>query len=240
MLDERLCSKINDTFDEYYDPALAVNGVSHLNPEAQALTVIFPPWHGGGVFNELLARRRALNRSVLNYRLHDQILEPDIYRVQKSFDQIAETIAGDLYSLQDKMEYRRIHFLGMSLGNVALTKTAALFPDFDSATLVMAGSCLAASLWEGQRTQNIRSAFEEQGITKKQLRAAWYDLAPQSHVKYFEGKPVTAVISRRDSIIPTHQQVEMDSRLQNQGAKVRKTFSNFGHAATLTSFCIKG
>jgi predicted peptidase len=240
MIDRWICDRAADDFSGEYQPTDAITDRLSLNPDADNLAVIFPPWHGGSPMVDVLARRRALAHSVLSYKFHDAILNPDVESVKLSFEAIAERVSSDLYEFQDQMKYQRIHFIGLSLGNVALAKTAAKFPYFSGATMLTAGNSLADGLWEGSRTQGLRRLFEEKGLTEKSLRGYWRDLAPASHTESFAGKRVNAIVSRNDRIIPSYQQIEMVKRLQYSEADVIERYTDLGHVAALTSFCIKG
>jgi len=240
MLDRWICRKANDDFKGDYDPEWAIASTSYENPGKKQLNVIFPPWHGGGRVIDLLGRRLAIGSSVLRYEFHDRILEPDIENVQMSFNKIAGRVSDDLDHITAKSNYEKVHLVGLSLGNVALAKTARMFDDFDTVTMVTAATILSDAMWEGARTQNIRQVFEEQGVTQRQLRVAWHDLAPLTHVKVFREKQVHTVVSRSDTIIPAYLQSQMSDRLRMAGANVKETIKPLGHVATLTSFCIKG
>lgn len=238
MIDKWLCERAKDDFNLEYEPSQAVTGRQHLNPDAENLVVIFPPWHGGSPLTDLLARRRALSHAVLKYDFHDMILEPYAERVEQSFKYIAETISKDLYDLPAWLRYKKVHFIGISMGNVAMAMTAGKYDAFSSATMVTAGDDLASGLWRGQRTQHLRQRFEEQGLTENKLRRYWYDLAPKSYAESFRGKPVKTLVSRNDEIIPSFQQFDMMRALQDHAARVKETYTSLGHTAAITSYCV--
>lgn len=227
-------------FDEGYRPDLAVVDSKLTNPDAKDLAVIFPMWHGGGKAGELLVKRLSQTQAVLDYNFHDQILEPDIGRVPESFNAIKNRVVTDILTLRDEAGYRDINLVGLSLGSVALAMVAEELPDF-SATLVAPGSNLALCMWEGARTQGIRVAMEQKGITEEELDSAWGILAPKNHTGAFKGKKVEMLISQTDRIIPAKYQREMYNEVAKRGALVSaRKHRRLGHAATLTRFCIKG
>jgi pimeloyl-ACP methyl ester carboxylesterase len=238
MIDRWLCERAKDDFSGEYDPEQAITGRTYLNPGAENLIVIFPPWHGGSPLTDLLARRRALSHAVLKYDFHDMILEPYAERVEQSFKYIADTVSKDLYDLPAWLKYKKVHFIGISMGNVAMAMTAGKYHDIDSATMITAGDDLAAALWQGERTQHLRRRFEEQGLTENKLRRYWYDLAPKRYAKYFRDKPVKTLVSRNDSIIPSFQQFDMTQALKTYEARVNDTYTSLGHIAAITSYCV--
>lgn len=240
MFDRWICARAKDDFSGEYMAGDAVVAARHLNPDASDLKVVFPHWHASETETNLLHRRLSRQNSVLHYYLHDRILEPNRERVRDSFDVISKRAAADLSIFEEEGRYRSIELIGISLGNVALAKTATLFPNFDSATLVVAGSSLADCMWEGARTRNLRSAFEHQQVSQSELRVEWADLAPSKHAPSFHKKQVKAIVSKRDSIIPTSYQIEMVQKLEEARAEVTGAYTVLDHSATLTRFCIKG
>jgi hypothetical protein len=241
MIDRVLCAKGRDSFESEYSPDDAITAVdlsSGRSGRDENLAVVFPPWHGGGAIINKLVSRLSQGGSVLEYRFHDRILEPNIETVPKSFETIRNKIVQDLHVIKGGFE--KIQLVGLSLGNVALTLVAEEFPEYESASMIVPGSDLAACMWEGLRTRHVMEAFAKQGITKEQLRKDWKCLAPANHAAAFEDKDVSLHISSTDKIIPAVYQLEMEDSLQQAGARVSSVYRRMGHVSTLTQFCIKG
>ncbi|MBX4190505.1 hypothetical protein KW794_00255 [Candidatus Saccharibacteria bacterium] len=240
MIDRVLASRGRDIFSDEYNPAQAIARSHLINPEAPALSVIFRPWHGGGHMVKAFINHLSSRSAVLDYELHDQIIEPNIDRVPLSFEAIRIRIATDLSKLSDNFEYQSVHLIGMSLGNVALALVAKEYPEFSKATVVVGGDNLAALMWDGIRTQSIRRALSKQGVTKQELDEAWQGIAPGNQVEAFRGKDVRMIISTKDKVLPTAGQLNLRDKLYCAGADVSPSYSRLGHVATLTRFCIKG
>lgn len=228
-----------DILLEDYTSDQAVTSCKLYNPGASKLAVVFPPWHGGGKTTQNLVSRLVGDGSaVLNCEFHDQIIEPNAERVPKSFASIQESVGSELQRLHECMGYRRIHLIGISLGNVAMTMVAEVFQDFSAATFLVAGSNLASAMWDGRRTQGIKEVLRSQGYTKAQLDEAWQDLAPKKYAPIFKDKDVQAIISKKDNLIPTSYQIEMGKELDRAGVLATKKYTNSGHAATIARFCL--
>ena len=239
MIDRIVCARGKDVFSDDYSSAQAVQDRELLNPDADRLAVLFPQWHAGSwPSSSLIKRLQEQNWAVLNYDFHDQILEPNVGRVLQSFENIQTEITADLETIQGQADYQSIHFIGMSLGNVAMSLVASEFPEFSSATFVTPGSKLASSMWEGARTRAITKSLSEQGVTKEGLEADWHDLAPIKHARVFKNKTVQTLVSTRDKMIPTSYQLEMDQALVDVGSNVSTSYSRLGHAASLINFCL--
>lgn len=83
-----------------YSPEQAILSSSLKNEGAPRLAVVFPPWHGGDEYMEMLTNRLAKNGSaVLDFDFHDQILEADIERVLQSYRYIQEVASQRLGQL---------------------------------------------------------------------------------------------------------------------------------------------
>lgn len=226
-----------DVFDVTYRPTDAITEKAVLNPGLERLVVMFPPWHNGDPHYSNLARRIAEQNTVLKYQFHDSIIEPDPQRVLQSHEFVENVVAEDIAALQEELGITRVHLLGISVGNVALTRVAAKLDEFESATIALGASDLAASMWEGIRTQGIRSGFEDKGVRKEELVEKWQPLAPINHAQHFRGKDVRTVISRRDTIMGTHYQRQLTRGLQANGARVTTQYVSTGHYLSVWRFC---
>jgi predicted peptidase len=235
-LSVRLSERIHQTYDPDYAPSKAVIGSTLLNEDASNLVVVFPPWHSNAFFDSLLSQRLAKKGSaVLSNTFHGQILEPNTERVRDSFKTIGRIVSQEVGAVVRSHDYKTVRLLGLSLGNVSLALVAERFPDFDEATLVVAGSNLAMSMWHGDRTQSIKEGFEAQGIGARQVDVAWTDLAPKSHTEAFRDRPVGLYVSTSDRIIPSAYQFEMVEELNNHGALTAVNYSSLGHIMTVLS-----
>lgn len=241
MIDRYIAARGKDSFSDDYTPDQAIQSKQLLNPDSDRLAVVFPPWHGRGKITDTLLRRLQKNNwAVLNYDLHDQILEPHIDRVPESFGHIQREVAADLTQIQAEAAYERLHFIGISLGTMSMTLVAEEYPDFTSATFVLPCSELASSMWVGSRTHNIRRVLEEQGHTRTDVVEAWRELEPKTYAHRFKQKPVVTIISKKDPIILPSYQLEMNNELKNAGAKVSDKHRLRGHGATILSYCFSG
>jgi len=190
MIDRFLCGRTRDDFSSEYSSNEAVLGTRLVNPDMPDLAVVFPPWHGGGMVTKALVGRLSRENAVLETRLHNRILEPDINRVINSFQSTKERIVSQIEELQDEIGYDTVHLVGLSLGNVALALAAKEYQDFHRATMVVAGSNLATSVWDGVGAIQVRREFEKQGVSRTELDEAWKGLAPISYASAFADKYV--------------------------------------------------
>lgn len=218
------------TYDPNYSPSDVVLGEHLSNLEAKTLTVVLPSWHSSAAFDKAFDRRLARGGSAV-YRPHinHQVLEPNVDRVIDSFYQLHKIVSRRLKELVFQNKYSSVSLFAMSLGNVSLALVAEAYPDFDSATMMLAGSNLAKSVWKGIRTQTLKRELIEQGITENMLDGAWSELAPKAHTDCFKGKAVDLLISKNDQIIPTSLQHEMANKLANSGANNSVQYTNLGH-----------
>lgn len=242
MLDNVLgfyASRKYSQLDDGYKPDMAITSSNLVNANGANLTVLFPPWRGGDIAYDLLAKRLIRNGSaVLRYKFNPQILEPNVNRVLASFNFIQNKVIDDLTKLIESRKFGQINLVASSLGNVSLGLVAKNFPHFTNTTMVVAGSNLAKSAWRGARTQHIRNTFEQQGFTEDMLDEAWASVAPKSAVNSFSGKPVHLLMSVTDTVIPTIYQQEMLEELHMAGAITTIDSYNSGHIATVARYCL--
>jgi len=229
---------------EGFEPSQAIVDARIINPGASELTVIFPPWHGERMVTRVLERRVSRYAAVLAYDLHDHILEPNIPGVIATYESMTNRIAEQVGMLRTDRRYSAPHLIGISLGNVALSMTAAKLmalnePDpFSRVTSVVPGSNLALSMWDGMRTQGLRETFERQGVTRDQLDEAWAGLAPSHHAPAMQGRDVCVHLSTTDGFIPTQYGEEYITALNDAGANVEVRRSTSGHVVSIVKFCL--
>jgi hypothetical protein len=244
MIDQWNCHRVErlgESFDEGYIPDQAVQGAFIRNQKAPVLTLVFPPWHGGGPAIKILTNRLAkAGSAVLSFNFHDSILEPSAYGVIESFNHMEAGVQGATTKLLAENNYQKIRLVGLSLGTVSLALAARILPNFDSATVVVGSSNLALSMWEGKRTAGVRRGLQAQGVTAREIDQAWQMLAPKNHAECFEGKDVNMVISRSDNIVPTHYQNEFAEHLTKAGANLSVSYTRLGHYAAAGQFCLTG
>ena len=226
---------------EDFSPEAVILRQPIINPGGNTLSVLIPPWHGnsdGWPFDFLTKRLTKKGDAVLAYTFHDELLKPDVVQVLQSFKVVQKEVAHRLEELSN--QYNRIHLIGTSLGCAALCLIAEAYPDFDAATLVVPGSNLAYCMWNGIRTQHIRTELEksDKHWNYEDLNKVWQPIAPISHVAAFKDKPVTAYISTTDRVIPSDSQREIVGALSEAGADVTEHASRLGHLATIGKYCL--
>ncbi len=229
---------ILDTPD--FKPNRAILNRTFRNPsQNRKLAVLIHPWHNGGkAYGELERRLLADDFSVLSYRYHDQLLKPNVKQVLESFNVAQETGAEDIDKVQRAFD--ETHLIGASLGCVALALIAEALQNFDSATMVTAGSDLAKCVWEGSRSQRIRRQLEDDGCTEEELVEAWQPIAPINHIGAFQNKTVHLITSKTDTYIPTVYQDEFVRAMTAINPEATLKSTRKGHLATIGIYCYFG
>lgn len=227
-----------DVFDDCFESANVITERQLINPGQDTLVVMFPPWHSGNPYYDQFADRLSQRHTVLKYQFHDQIIEPNADRVLESHEHIQGQIPREISEIQADLNIKRTHLLGISIGNVALTRAASALDSFDSATIALAADCLADSMWQGIRTQEIKRTLEEQGMTRPKLIDKWRALAPIAYAKSFQGKQVRIVASRRDAVMPTENQIKFINGLSGSEVDLSVKHVWTGHYLTVLRQCI--
>jgi hypothetical protein len=227
--------------DLNYKPENALISRKLINPEGPKLAVVFPPWHGVQTLSNVLCRRlEKRGWAVLIYEFNTQILMADESMVLDSFNYIQQTISNDLVSLNKQHAYSQIRFIGLSLGSVALAMVADRFHDFDTVNIVVGGDDLALCMWYGERTRNVRRAFEHHHLHVRKLDRDWRVLAPKGHIRHFEGKTTSLVISKTDTIIPSKYQERLKNDIEQVGGNVSPRYTLLGHYLSVVRYCLWG
>jgi len=209
------------------------------HPNGKNLYVIFMPWHAGDMPFRLLINRLSRRNAVLAYWFSDNIISPDSMMTRNMYQYVGKTVSERIINLTKKQTYGEVRFIGMSLGTLASNIAAREYKNFDHITLVCPGS-FTKSLWFGQRTGDLRHAFEKNGMTLTQLLEDWKDIESLNNTGAFVGKRVKIITSIRDTHIPTVYQKEYITVAQADGVnpKIKKTI--FGHYGTVIKYCLFG
>ena len=167
----------------------------------EVLHIYLPPWHCN--FREYSFIKRELKKysSYLIYIFNPQILSEDSGKTLKSFNIIKNKILKDIKSLYKKYRFKRIIITGMSLGCVNALMIANNYSKIKEIYLFDPGNCLAESMWGGWKTQNLRRAYEKQGISLKKLKSLWRSLAPENNIQNLKGKKVHVFLAKKDGVI---------------------------------------
>lgn len=231
--------KKDKLLDPQYKPSDSIKSKKLLNRNADKLAVIFPSWHTHNFPVNILAKRlKKKGWAVLLYDFHDQIMESDEDIVVNSFRYIRDSVANELKELEKRRNYKQIHFIGISLGNVPLTLVTDKFPNFSSATIVVGGDDLAIDMWHGLRTSGYRDAFLKMHIGIRKLDKEWQVVSPINHVRHFAHKKIKIYISLHDKFVGTEYQKKLAEKIQQTGGEVKIKKSHLGHTLSIVRFCL--
>ncbi|HSW78395.1 MAG TPA: hypothetical protein VLF88_00030 [Candidatus Babeliales bacterium] len=242
MIDQlaaRYYQKKQIRLDPRYKPSDSIVTRTYLPGQSDSLVVIFPGWHTHKFPIDILAKR--LNKrgwSVFWCELHDQILEPDDKTVVASFMHVRDEIVSELRRLTTGRLYRKIHFIGISLGTVTMTLVVEKFPHFTEASIVVGGDNLAVDMWHGIRTLYLRDEFKKQKISVKKLALDWKEEAPKNHVQRFERKRVNLIMSQTDKFILPKYQKALKHSLEVARADIIAKQRRTGHILTILRYCL--
>ncbi len=211
----------------------------HKKSDSDTLYVIVPPWRGSkdyfkNIRHEILEEKKA---SIIQYDFSSKILSEDVEGTVKYFHFVADTLSTEINSLVNEYKFKNVVILGISLGAVSASMIAGCNENIKKIILVLPGASLAESLWNGERTQNLRNSLVEKGVTLEQLKKAWQLLAPEEYVEEFKGKEVVIHLSKADKIIPYSLGKRLVDKIRNTGTEVTLIENSFlGHYLTVLKF----
>jgi acyl transferase domain-containing protein len=212
-----------------------------FNPHGKNLHVIFLPWHAGEVpYRWLFKRLTRRGDAVVAYYFAEEILTANAATVLKTYERLTKIVSENLAKITKQNNYQTVNFIGMSLGNVALSVVAEKFRDFSSATLVCTADSLAKSVWFGDRTKDTRAGFETNGLTLSQLETAWQPIEPKNHIQALTDKKVTVIVSKTDTCIPTEFQTEYIRQAQKIIKDLHVKTTRLDHYGAIIKYCLIG
>jgi len=170
---------------------------------AKKMVVILPARNNALLLTKFLCWR--INRSgssCLYYSFPNELLSPDTKSTLKGFMDKKEEIRRDISEVKDNFGYEDVDLVAPSLGVVSAMLIANDNKDINRLFLVVPGSCLAASLWHGIRTQKLKKIYEKNGIDCDKLQELWKELAPKNNIDSLQDKSINVYISKSDKVIP--------------------------------------
>jgi hypothetical protein len=212
-----------------------------MNPQGKNLHVVFLPWHSGEIpYRWLYDRIVRKGDAVVAYYFAEEVLAEDAEAVVKTYHHVQEIIAQNLAKITAEHRYRSVHFISISLGNVALAVVSSKFEKFDSATLICTASSLAKSVWYGDRTKDTRAGFEVNGLTVSQLETAWQTVEPINYIEALAHKKVVIILSKTDICIPIKFQWEYVKAARSVVPNLRIKTTRLGHYGAIIKYCLIG
>lgn len=207
---------------------------------ADELIVVLPFWKSWTFANKLLNWRALRSgKSCLFYSFSPELLSSDPEYTLQEFHKIKAQVRQDISDLKKQYGYSKIKIIATSLGVVSAMMIADGNKDVDELLLIVPGSCLASSLWDGIRTQRLKKIYEQKGIDKEKLQKMWKELAPKNNVSQIEGKKIHVAISKSDKLIPYKYGKEFADILKEKGASIKESIFP-GHYISIIQFYLFG
>ena len=198
--------------------------------------IILGGWHENHWLSDVL-KRKTLKKgySFLHYKIKPEILSAKVGLTYKAFMGIKKKVIADIKKIKNK--FSEIIFIGTSLHAISAPMIVNNCKEVNKIILVCPGHCLAESLWNGIRTQNLKEDFIKQGITLKKLKKIWKDLAPENNINKMGGKEIVIYNSQSDEVIPYWCGNRLVKKMRKIGINpIVKTNKYLGHYLTITHF----
>lgn len=193
-----------DFFNKEKSSKFYINKKFIKNSNSSVLKIILPPRDDEKslITKLLIWRLHKKGYSCLAYFFPRNILSSDVYHTIDNFSLIKDQIRLDIHKLKAEHNFQKIDLIAPSLGVVSACLIANDNDDISNLFLIVPGSCLASSLWNGIRTQKLKNIYESQNIKQEQLKNIWKDLAPKNNMNVMSNKKIFITISKSDKIIP--------------------------------------
>ncbi len=161
-----------------------------------------PPWHCGFFNYYFIKRKLKKYSSYMIYIFNPKILSENSKKTVELFNEIKNKVLEDIEKAYRKYKFKKIILTGMSLGCVNALMIANNSPRIKEIYLFDPGNCLAESMWNGIRTQNLKKAYEKQGTDLKKLKYLWKNLAPENNLNKLKYKKIHVFLAKEDGVIP--------------------------------------
>jgi fermentation-respiration switch protein FrsA (DUF1100 family) len=203
------------------------------------LVIVFPLWRGGQYqINRFLRRFHRAGTSTLLLTFPQDILSINTQDTLLAFQALSDQARQEIKTLQHKYQFTRITVVAFSLGVVWALQTIKDFA-IERLTMVVPGSCLASSLWDGIRTQRLKQMLERNNMTKTSLVDQWKTLAPVHNIDAVRAKEISIVLSRADQVIPYRYGNALAEHTACLFPNVTiKENDSLGHYLTISRFCL--
>lgn len=215
------------------------SGSTYFNQNSKTAYVLIAPWHAGSYVFLLLKRKiQKKGDAYVQYNLIPDILSPDWEATRSYFEIVNQNIRKDLERLHSE-GIENFIIVGLSLSCVFATMIANNNPLISGVILVAPGNSLAESMWSGLRTVRIKNEMKRNGLTVRELKRYWVELAPEKYIEGMHDKKVKIFLSKVDRVIPYRfgkRLVDAARKMIPQLEVIENT--SLGHYGTVAHFCL--
>lgn len=185
-------------YDPSFDHEQVITRVHRHIKSAAKLIVIVPSWHANRKVQQLLFDQAVrTGSSVIAYEMDDRMLSPNPDALVQSFAAIGKQIAADVRA----SGATDVHFSAASLGCAMLLYAMGEHNLCGTVDLVVPGGNCASGLWHGIRTQELRAAYEKQGLDETKLQKLWIRLSPTFQAPHIHNSSFRIYYSHSDLLI---------------------------------------
>lgn len=237
---------ITQRFEKYIKKTENVNDILNgtqkrfvFRKKSNTLKVILPPWGNSEYYITRLLINRLIKKgfSCLSYSFPQELLSANAEVTESKFNAIREKVLADIEDLKRQYGFEEIDLIGVSLGGVSACMIANNSNYFKDLFLIVPGNNLAASLWDGIRTQRLKNSFQNQLLEKPDLMKKWHNLAPANNVYNLNLKNIYVVVSKSDRIIPYDYGKKLSEELKRKYKNVTiKENCCLGHYLTVIKY----
>lgn len=142
-------------------------------------------------------------------------LSDDLEQNERTFVQIAQDVGRARHWLihERGIDPERVGLLGTSLGGFVAATLYGMQPEYAAATIQIAGSDVAAVLFNGNwLTRRIQARLQERGIDGRTARKLLAGMNPATWADADRGDGVLLVAAELDEIVPLHTVEDLKDR----------------------------
>ena len=204
---------------------------------SKVLNVIFLPWGMGVNFAKrtIVPNLSPKGDSVLVYEFHPSILNADVELVSKSFGFASDAVANEVNNLIDKVGYKNINLIGISLGCAVLSMSANKIKLFTAVTMIVPGNDITEIVWSGNRTKQLKKQLLKTDAIFEDVKAKWSNISPENNLDALKGRNLKVILAKKDTFIRYEHGLELVRKAKLYGLDPIVIVKNIDHATAILS-----
>lgn len=211
----------------------------HIFGNDQTLYVYLEAWHARDFWRKPFLRYvKRRSSAALIFQFSESLLSENPMLTPRNFNTVVGGVVEDINKFKDQHTVREVVLVGISLSCVTALLLISNGLEVSKLILVVPGDDLAASLWDGIRTQKLREVYNRGfGYSREKLIEKWKKLAPKNNLSNLGSAKILVLLGRGDSVIPFIFGMKLVDTMLKKGYEVKtRIYKYAGHYVSILLF----
>lgn len=237
-LEKRLAKTAFDPQLKEGEPAIKAIRRGDKGQTPHTITFLFSPWQSGEVMQTWIMKQVPRKSIVYSISPTSLLLSDPVATSNLCLRVCEEAFEFTYKTIQEDEHLKSIRIIGLSVGTgVAAYVANKLYKKVTVASvdLVCPGAELSTALWHGSRTESLRTEYEANGYTLKDLQKMWSKVDLINNLDFASEVTVRLSYSKSDTVIIPEQSRKVIEKLRelNPQSTVIKENYFLGHYLTM-------